>query len=94
MITEKQMAALLEIKDAAEALEDVMEILVGTSYALSFGEGALGKLSRIYDLIKELSPVYAQQRQACEDISDSPFGKILDDKSMRNEEKAKILLGI
>ena len=48
MITEKQMAALLDIKDAAEALEDVMEILVGFNYAPSFNEGALGKLSKIY----------------------------------------------
>ena len=75
-------------------MEDVIEILVGTSYALSFGEGALGKLNRIYDLIKEFSLAYIKQKQPFKYVSESPFGMILDDKRMSNEEKAKILLGI
>ena len=94
MITEKQMAALLDIKDAAEALEDVMEILMGVNYALSFNEGALGRLSKIYDLIKEFSPVYVAQGQHDEDICKSTFGAVLEDKTLTNEEKAKILLGL
>lgn len=93
MITEKQMETLLDIKDAIEALDGITEILLGRTEALSYESGALGQLTKIYSLIRELSPLYQRQTSPEEDILESPVMKIVDDENLSNSEKARMLLG-
>lgn len=94
MITEKQMETLLDIKDAVEGLESITEILFGRSEAVMYSEGALGQLTKIYELIRELSTIDDPQSDPEDDISESPVVRIMDDKTMSNEEKARMLLGM
>ena len=94
MITVKQMTTLLDIKDAVDAVEDVLEILLGRREAVSYSEGAIGQLSKIDGLIQDLSPVFKPQTDPTEDISEAPVYQIMDDKEMSNAEKAKLLLGL
>ena len=93
MITEKQMTTLLDIKDAVDALDGVVEILLGRSEAIMFSEGALGQLTKIYGLIREFSTIDVPLSSPEDDVSQSPVVQIMDDKTMSNEEKARKLLG-
>ena len=94
MIAEKQMTTLLDIKDAVESLEGIIQILLGRSEALLFSDGALGQLTKIYGLIRELSTINVPQSSPDDDIAESPIMKIMDDKTMCNAEKARMLLGM
>ena len=94
MIAEKQMTTLLDIKDAVESLDGITQILLGRSEAVLYSEGALGQLTKIYGLIREFSTIDVPQSSPEDDINESPVAKIMDDKTLSNEEKARILLGM
>ena len=94
MLTEKQMTALLDIKDGVDGLDEVMRILSGRSEVPALNEGVFGKLANIYELILELSPLYEPQTGPDDDITESPAEIIMDDREMSNKEKAKKLLGL
>lgn len=87
---EKTMFQLLEIYDARENLETVQEMLTGCIQHAGYGEGILGNLSYVTDIIMRYSPLY----DPAVNYEDSEFGRILEDDTMDNNMKARILLGI
>lgn len=86
---ERTMFELLEVYDAVCQLEKVGEMLYGAEDAPGYGEGILGNLSYVADIIMRNSPIYVPG----EEIEDTEFGKILFDKEMDNKKKARLLLG-
>ncbi len=82
---EQTMFELLEIYDAKEELERISEELSGVAFATGYDEGILGKLSRVTDIIMRGSPL---------DDDQTEFWEILEDKSLENHRKARMLLGL
>lgn len=87
---ERTMFELLEVYDAVNELHKVEKMLVGIETGVGPGEGILGNLSYVPEIIRRYSPVYTPGV----DYEDSYFWKILDDEEMDNHRKARILLGI
>ncbi|MBD5540069.1 MAG: hypothetical protein HDR00_02575 [Lachnospiraceae bacterium] len=85
MISVEDMTELIYIHDA---YEEICRVLLGDKLALSFYEGNLGALSRILRLI---------ERNAIEELrkdDNDELWKILNNRSMAPEERAKLLLGM
>lgn len=87
---EQTMFELLEMYDAVNELEKIEIMLIGESVGIGPGEGIMGNLSYVTEIIKRHSPVYSSGV----DYEESYFGKILEDEKMDNHRKARILLGI
>ena len=87
---ERTMFELLEMYDAGEALMQVQEMLIGERYSAGYGEGILGNLSYAYDIIARNSPL---REPGC-DVEVTLFGQILDNKTIDNHKKARLLLGM
>ena len=87
---EQTMFELLEVYDAVRGLEKIEEMLIGETIGVGHGEGILGNLSYVSEIIKRHSPVFTPD----EDYEKSYFWKVLDDEEMDNRRKARILLAI
>ena len=87
---EQTMFELLEVYDAVNGLEKIEVMLVGESVGVGPGEGIMGSLSYVPEIIRRHSPIYIPGV----DYEDSHFGRILEDEKMDNHRKARILLGI
>ena len=87
---ERTMFELLEMYDAKEALIQVLDMLIGDRYEAGYGEGIMGNLSYAYDIIARNSPL----REPGRDVEDTLFGQILDNKTIDNHRKARLLLGM
>ena len=87
---EQTMFELLEMYDAVNELEEIEVMLVGESVGVGPGEGIMGSLSYVPEIIRWHSPIYIPGA----DYKDSRFGRILEDEKMDNHRKARILLGI
>ena len=87
---ERTMFELLEIYDAVNNLELIEEMLIGEVSGAGPGEGIMGSLSYVSGIIARFSPVYLPRA----DYEVSYFWRTLDDKTMDNHRKARILLGI
>lgn len=92
MITQTQMEHLLDIKDAVEELEGVLGTLTGSSLVLGYSDGTIGKLTRVYGLVRELSNIKEPEPTVEDDALDYPLEKLIGDKSIDNKEKARQLL--
>lgn len=87
---EKTMYELLVMHDAVDKLYDVEGMFTGTLVGVGPGEGILGDLSYVTEIIMRYSPIY----EPGHDLIDSAFGKVLYDEELDNHRKARILLGI
>lgn len=87
---ERTMFELLEIYDAVNRLCNVQEMLVGVSYGVGPGEGILGDLSYVTEIIARYSPLYDSN----EDHDTSYFWRIMENRQTDNHKKAQILLGM
>ena len=87
---EKTMYELLEIYDAVMELEEVEEMLTGTTISTGYEEGIMGKLSYVFQIIARYSPLFTPDV----DFEITDFGRVLEDDDLDNHEKARILLGI
>ena len=87
---ERTMFELLEIYDAAKGVEEIEEMLIGQIIGAGPGEGIVGNLSYVSGIIARYSPVYGPG----EDYEMSYFWRTLDDDSIDNHRKARLLLGI
>ena len=87
---EQTMFELLEVYDAVNDLREVEEMLVGESIGVGPGEGIMGNLLYVSEIIARHSPVY------CPDVDydKTYFCRVLEDEEMDNHRKARILLGI
>ena len=83
------MFELLEMHDAVNEFEKIEIMLIGESVSTGPGEGIVGTLSYVSEIIRRYSPIYTPGM----DYEDTCFGKILE-KEMDNHKKARILLGI
>ncbi len=81
---EQTMCDLLEIYDAKEELHQILEMLIDEDCAPGYGDGILGKLSRVTDII---------MRRSSLDDDQTEFWEILEDKTLENHRKARMLLG-
>ena len=88
----EDMFRFLEIYDGYEALQDVLETLGGCDYETGYGEGILGKLTYIIDLITSHSDPLLYDRK--KDFLDSPLAHLLADREMDNHLKSEYLLGL
>ena len=79
---ERTMYELLEIYDAVTELEKFQEMLIGISVAVGPGEGILGNLSYVAEIILRHSP----------NLSATELETILEDKTLSNRKKARLLL--
>ena len=87
---ERTMFELLEMYDAREALMQIQEMLIGERYDAGYGEGIIGNLSYAYDIIARHSPLREPRRN----VEDTRFGQILEDRTIDNHKKARLLLGL
>ena len=92
-ITEQDMADLLAIYEAQEALQSIVESLIGEMVGCGPGEGICGDLGRVYDIIKRHSMLPVSEDPAF-GFEESPLGQILGDREMGNKRKARIILGL
>jgi hypothetical protein len=87
---EQTMFELLEMYDAVNGLEKIEIMLIGESVATGPGEGIMGNLSYVTEIIRRHYPIYTPGVN----YEDTYFGKILEDEEMDNHRKARVLLGI
>ena len=89
-LTVKDMVTLLEINDTLEELDQALKVIVGDVGIGS--DGLIRKLDKISSVIVNASVV----KEAQEDV-DNPnewIYELLEDKTIDNERKAKMLLGL
>ena len=91
--TEQDVADLLAIYEAQEALQDVVESLIGEMVGCGPGEGICGDLGRVYDIIRRHSALPANEDPTTS-FEESPLGRILGNREMGNKRKAQIILGL
>ena len=87
---EQTMFELLEVYDAMNDLREVEEMLVGESIGVGPGEGIMGNLSYVSQIISRYSPLYMPDV----DYDKTYYCRVLEDEEMDNHRKARILLGI
>ena len=92
-ITEQDMADLLAIYEAQEALQEVVESLIGEMIGCGPGEGICGDLGRVYDIIRRHSALPVNEDPSA-GFEESPLGRILCDRKMSTDRKARIILGL
>lgn len=90
----KDMTDLITIYDGVEEIEKIMELLCGTNEACGYNEGALGKLSNIFNVIHRNSKLYKPDYGELDNIKDEHGNSILDilDMKISAEERAKMLI--
>lgn len=91
--TEQDMADLLAIYEAQEALQSIVESLIGEMVGCGSGEGICGDLGRVYDIIKRHSALPTDDDPSLR-FEESPLGRLLCDKEMNNDRKVRIILGL
>ena len=87
-----EMFEYLEIYDAYSTIQDISETLTGCGCDCGYGEGTLGKLTYIVDLIASHSDSSLYDRTI--DFHDTRLARLLGDKQMDNYVKAEYLLGL
>lgn len=79
---ERTMFELLEVYDAVKGVEKIEEMLCGVSQSCGYGEGIIGNLSYVSEIIRRYS----------KEVTSSKFLDLLADKTMDNHQKARLLL--
>ena len=92
-ITEQDMADLLAIYEAQEALQSIVESLIGEMVGCGPGEGICGDLGRVYNIIKRHSTLPTDDDPSSS-FEESPLGRVLANREMNNRRKARIILGL
>ena len=92
-ITEQDMEDLIALYEAQEALQEVVESLIGEMVGCGPGEGICGDLGRVYTIIKRHSALPVNEDPSA-GFEESPLGRILGDREMGNKRKARIILGL
>ena len=81
------MTDLIYIYDGLTEMEKALSIMTGSDEVYMYEEGAMGKLARVMDIIQRNTDLYNPEQD--DDIESSEFAKVLDDKSLTPEERAK-----
>lgn len=86
----EDMVTLLEVNDALEELNHAMTVIVGD---IGIGsDGLMSELDKVSSLIAKLCPV---SKPADDDLAPNEWiYELLEDKTVDNERKARILLGL
>ena len=66
----------------------VLDMLIGDRYEAGYREGIMGNLSYAYDIIARNSPL----REPGRNVETTLFGQLLDNKTIDNHKKARLLL--
>lgn len=88
---EQTMYELLEIHDTIDQVYIIQELLTGQTVGAGYGEGILGRLSYVTDIIMRYSRL---RRDPGLEFEKTEIGKVLDNKDMDNRRKARIILGL
>ena len=90
----KDMTDLIHAAEGVKGLEEALQIICHIPLAVGYEEGALGKLSRIYDIIHRNSRFYHPEADDIYDVRDEQGRNIYDILEMDApaEEKASMLL--
>lgn len=88
----EEMFEYLEIYDAYNTLQDILETLSGCGSDCDYSEGVLGKLMNIIGLIRNHSDPSLYDSNI--DYYDTRLAKLLGDSQMDNHLKAEYLLGL
>ncbi len=89
-LTLEDMVTLLEVNDALDKLSDTLETIVGD---IGIGsDGLMRELDKISSLIVKMSA--AKKLQETVTDNNEWIYELLDDKSVDNERKAGILMGL
>ena len=86
---ERTMFELLEIFDAKKELQEDQKLISEIRNVDNQGDRIIRGLSYVISIIARYSPVYHPEK----DSSIFTFWKIMDDTTIDNHEKARILLG-
>ena len=89
-MTIKDMTDLIYIYDGFTEMEKAIYTITGQDNIYIYDEGAMGKISRVIDILRRNTSLYNPERD--EDFEKSEFAKVLDNKSLSPEERAKKLL--
>lgn len=88
----EHMVMLLRAYDAYVSLERTAQKLFGEDVAVTYGHGLTGNLAYVEELIWQLSPVVQMLSSEDVDYTETELYKVLADRNMEVEEKAKRLL--
>ena len=86
----RDMIDLVYIYDGLMEMEDALAIMTNSGEAYMYENGAMGKISRVMDILTRNTNLYDPER--CDDMEESEFAKVLDNKGLSTEERAKKLL--
>ena len=89
----EDMEDLVIINDGITEVEEAASLLCNAPTAVSYNEGALGKLSKVYDLIRRNSKFYDDSKDL-EEITDEEGRTMIDILNMDIPamERAKMLM--
>ena len=85
----QDMVDLLHIYDATEELERLKNTLLNVELAQGYDSSLLGEYKRVGDVIMRNSPIFDPN----EDFETQRLGRVLNDRTMSYEERARIILG-
>lgn len=90
ILTSDTITDLVYVYEAVSDLEKTVAALYGDSVVPTLGEGILGNLARIYDVVQNLTPLYDPNA----DFEETEFGKIMESDLSPEEKASKILENI
>ena len=88
----EHMEMLIQAYDACMALEETARVLFGEDMALTYGRGVVGDLAYVEELIRRLSPLGVVQMEEDVDYTETELYKVLTDREIGLEERAKRIL--
>ena len=71
-------------------MEDALAIITNSDEVYMYENGAMGKISRVMDILARNTKLYAPE--TCDDMEESEFARVWDNKDLSTEERAKRLL--
>lgn len=85
----RDMIDLVYIYDGLTDMERALSIMTNSDTAYMYDEGAMGKISRVMDILSRNTELYDPEKD--EDVEGSEFARVLDNKELSPEERAKKL---
>ena len=90
-LTAEQLALLIDVRDGAWAIADALKNLYGPYAPTS--DSPMQKVLLIDEFLMQISPLFASDKSANHDVTDTAFYRILTDQSMTSLERATKIIG-